>query len=123
MQNEAGTWGAGQNLQPARNGAHVTPLSLASLMDLRVIVGIGLGCGSFRVTSPIRPRDRHLPVQTGIRPFPFACGMEAPVLLEVTLGDHRAEGEDGLGAVQPQAAGNAEDQRLARDRSRASPLH
>jgi len=45
----------------------------------------------------------------GVEALVFAGEVEAPVLLEVAVADHGAEGEDGFGAVQaPSRASDAE---------------
>jgi len=47
--------------------------------------------------------------RAGVEPLVLAGEVEAPVFLEVAVADHRAQGEDGFGAVQsPPCSGDVE---------------
>src|SRR5437868_572720 len=67
------------------------------------------GCGSFRVTDGSGP-ERVLALRcAGVEPLVLAGEVEGPVFVEVAVADHRAQGEDGFGAVQaPPCPGDVE---------------
>ncbi len=91
--------GLGGHRASTMTAARATP-SAPKMPAVRTATGTeGDGCGSFEV-SWLRCEDEVVAVSGVVDAFVFAAEVEAPVVVEVAVGDEGAEFEDGLGAVQ-----------------------
>jgi hypothetical protein len=83
----------------AHGGFATLPEVLTRLREPRTGDIIGIGCGSFEV-SWLGCEDVVVAVFCVVDAFVLAAQVEAPVVLQVAVGDEGAEPEDGFGAFQ-----------------------